>query len=215
LNEGRFHRHLQDIYAPLVVRYVDLMESSIGQSIHKGLEKENWKNKGQGCLTSEDMLWKLDALQTFIKNLHWPDEVFGDHLEHRLKQMASEMIEACATRITKHFSNWMNKGIMTAVMTAGTDYLLPTECCVMINVIVDCKMQALKLTGLSGSETYRYHAKLDTFLEKCLVDMNKQLVNKLQSVLDGLLKKLSRYDEGSFISSILSLTVNIESFSIF
>ena len=46
LNDGRFHRHLQDIFAPLVVRYVDLMESSIGQSIHKGFEKESWKNKG-------------------------------------------------------------------------------------------------------------------------------------------------------------------------
>jgi hypothetical protein len=46
LNDGRFHRHLQDVFAPLVVRYVDLMESSIGQSIHKGFEKENWKNRG-------------------------------------------------------------------------------------------------------------------------------------------------------------------------
>ncbi len=46
LNDGRFHRHLQDIFAPLVIRYVDLMESSIGQSIHKGFEKENWKPRG-------------------------------------------------------------------------------------------------------------------------------------------------------------------------
>lgn len=46
LSEGRFHRHIQDTFAPLVVRYVDLMESSIGQSIHKGFEKENWKNRG-------------------------------------------------------------------------------------------------------------------------------------------------------------------------
>jgi hypothetical protein len=44
------------------------------------------------------MLWKLDALQAFIKDLHWPDEMFGEHLENRLKQMASDMIEACATR---------------------------------------------------------------------------------------------------------------------
>jgi hypothetical protein len=92
------------------------MESSIGQSIHKGFEKENWKARGyvvlflslvaviyfrfnrQGCATSEDMLWKLDALQAFIKDLHWPDEIFAEHLEHRLKQMASDMIEACAAR---------------------------------------------------------------------------------------------------------------------
>lgn len=29
-----------------MVRYVDLMESSIAQSIHKGFEKEKWEIKG-------------------------------------------------------------------------------------------------------------------------------------------------------------------------
>lgn len=43
LCNGKFHKHLQDLYAPLVVRYVDLMESSISQSIHKGFERESWE----------------------------------------------------------------------------------------------------------------------------------------------------------------------------
>ena len=51
-----------------------------------------------GCATSEDMLWKLDALQSFIRELHWPEEVFADHLDHRLKLMAADMIEAAAKR---------------------------------------------------------------------------------------------------------------------
>jgi hypothetical protein len=46
LKNGRFHHQLQTIFAPLVVRYVDLMESSIAQSIHKGFEKERWDVKG-------------------------------------------------------------------------------------------------------------------------------------------------------------------------
>lgn len=46
LKNGRFHQHLRDTFAPLVVRYVDLMESSIAQSIHKGFEKERWEIKG-------------------------------------------------------------------------------------------------------------------------------------------------------------------------
>ncbi len=131
------------MFAPLVVRYVDLMESSIGQSIHKGFEKENWKNRGQGCLTSEDMLWKLDALQTFIKDLHWPNEVFAEHLENRLKQMASDMIEACSARVMKHFDSWMKKGIIILNTNSGTDYVFPHECCVMVNVIIDCKAQVI------------------------------------------------------------------------
>lgn len=43
LCNGKFHKHLQDLYAPLVVRYVDLMESSIAQSIHRGFERESWE----------------------------------------------------------------------------------------------------------------------------------------------------------------------------
>lgn len=46
LKGGRFHEHLRDTFAPLVVRYVDLMESSIAQSLHKGFEKERWEIKG-------------------------------------------------------------------------------------------------------------------------------------------------------------------------
>lgn len=46
LKGGRFHEHLRDTFAPLVVRYVDLMESSIAQSLQKGFEKERWEIKG-------------------------------------------------------------------------------------------------------------------------------------------------------------------------
>jgi calcium-dependent secretion activator len=59
----------------------------------------------------------------------------------------------------------------------------------------------------------RYHTKISEHLDKNLVEMNKQLVAKLVSVLDGLLKKLSRYDEGSFFSSILSVKSNLTSVS--
>ena len=46
LCSGKFHNNLRDMFAPQVVRYVDLMESSIAQSIHKGFEKEQWKIQG-------------------------------------------------------------------------------------------------------------------------------------------------------------------------
>lgn len=46
LRNGRFHQHLRDAFSPLVNRYVDLMESSISQSIIKGFEKERWEIKG-------------------------------------------------------------------------------------------------------------------------------------------------------------------------
>lgn len=46
LKLGVFHSNVKACFAPQVVRYVDLMESSIGQSIHRGYEKETWEMKG-------------------------------------------------------------------------------------------------------------------------------------------------------------------------
>jgi len=198
---GKFHNHLRDVFAPQVVRYVDLMESSIAQSIHKGFEKENWKPQGSGCATSEDMLWKLDALQSFIRDLHWPEEVFAEHLDHRLKLMAADMIEAAAKRTLKSFEAVLKRG------GKGTDYVLATEMLVMMNVVIDFKNQALKLCALhSGENMHQYHTKSDEFLDKVQVQMMKSLIDKLIDVLQNTLAKMSRYDEGSLFSSILSLT---------
>ena len=81
------------------------------------------------------MLWKLDALQSFIRDLHWPEEVFAEHLDHRLKLMAADMIEAAAKRTLSSFETILKRG------GKGTDYILPTEMLVMMNVIIDFKNQ--------------------------------------------------------------------------
>ena len=51
-----------------------------------------------GSGTSEDLFWKLEALQTFIRDLHWPEEEFAKHLDNRMKEMSSDMIENCVKR---------------------------------------------------------------------------------------------------------------------
>ncbi|XP_065165324.1 calcium-dependent secretion activator isoform X3 [Atheta coriaria] len=202
LKNGRFHQHLRDTFAPLVVRYVDLMESSIAQSIHKGFEKERWEIKGNGCATSEDLFWKLDALQSFIRDLHWPDQEFRTHLEQRLKLMACDMIESCIQRTETAFQQWLKKG----VNFISNDYILPGEICAMVNVILDAKNQSFKLCAVDGIDVHQYHAKIDDQIDKTMANMNTALINKLMSVLEATLSKLGRYDEGSLIGSILSFT---------
>uniref|UniRef100_A0AAX7U1Q6 Ca2+-dependent activator protein for secretion a n=1 Tax=Astatotilapia calliptera TaxID=8154 RepID=A0AAX7U1Q6_ASTCA len=198
LCNGKFHKHLQDLYAPLVVRYVDLMESSIAQSIHRGFERESWEpvkfayptsalcnymslstllpqiryfTNGSG--TSEDLFWKLDALQTFIRDLHWPEEEFGKHLETRLKLMSSDMIESCVKRTRTAFEAKLQRSSRT------TDFRVPQSICTMFNVMVDAKVQSAKL---------------------CAMDLG--LCSQI------VLTKLSRYDEGTLFSSFLSFTVS-------
>ncbi|XP_044742192.1 calcium-dependent secretion activator isoform X2 [Chrysoperla carnea] len=202
LKNGRFHQHLRDTFAPLVVRYVDLMESSIAQSIHKGFEKERWEIKGNGCATSEDLFWKLDALQSFIRDLHWPDMEFRQHLEQRLKLMACDMIESCIQRTESSFQQWLKK----SVTFISTDYVIPSEMCAMVNVILDAKNQSFKLCAVDGIDVHQYHTKIDDQIDKTLVNMNQGMISKLISVLEATLSKLSRYDEGSLIGSILSIT---------
>ncbi|XP_043234557.1 calcium-dependent secretion activator-like isoform X27 [Amphibalanus amphitrite] len=202
LKNGRFHQHLRDTFAPIVVRYVDLMESSIAQSIHKGFERERWELKGNGCSTSEDLFWKLDALQAFIRDLHWPDAEFGSHLEQRLKRMACDMIESCIQRTDQAYQQWLKKG----VGFVSTDYIVPTDMCAMINVILDAKNQSLKLCAVDGVDVHQYHTKIDDLIERTLSGMVSGLVAKLVSVLEAVIAKLGRYDEGSLIGSILSFT---------
>jgi hypothetical protein len=43
----------------------------------------------------------------------------------------------------KHYDGWMKKGIIILNTNSGTDYVFPHECCVMINVIIDCKAQVI------------------------------------------------------------------------
>ena len=205
LSGGAFHNLLRDSFAPMVVRYVDLMESSIAQSIHKGFEKEKWEAVGAGCATSEDMFWKLDALQTFIGDLHWPDEVLADHLDHRLKLMAADMIESSAKRVFGAFDAAMKKG------TKGADFVIPPEVCIQMSVVIDSKSQSLKLCAMESGDLHQYHTKIDEFLEKTFADMIQVVVGRLLSVLEMTMSKFSRYDEGSMLAPVLSLTGKLTS----
>ncbi|XP_078273043.1 calcium-dependent secretion activator 2 isoform X3 [Rhinoraja longicauda] len=201
LCNGKYHKHLQELFIPLVVRYIDLMESAIAQSIHKSFEQETWQPVKNGSSTSEDLFWKLDALQMFVYDLHWPDPEFSQHLDQRLKLMASDMIEACVKRTRVAFEVKMQK------LSKSTDLRIPSPVCTMFNVLVDAKKQSTKLCILEGAQEQQYHSKIDHLIEDTFKEMISLLVSKFVFVLEGVLSKLSRYDEGTFFSSILSFTV--------
>ncbi|XP_029288632.1 calcium-dependent secretion activator 1 isoform X4 [Cottoperca gobio] len=259
LCNGKFHKHLQDLYAPLVVRYVDLMESSIAQSIHKGFDRESWEpvksltsnlpnvnlpnvnlqipkvpnlpvpvaglsvnlpqmpsfstpswmaaiyDSDNGSGTSEDLFWKLDALQTFIRDLHWPEEEFAKHLESRIQLMSSNMIENCVKRTKMAFESKLTKS------SKSTDFRISPTLCTMFNVMVDAKDQSAKLCAMEMGQEKQYHTQIDELIEESVKDMIQFLVAKFAAILDGVLAKISRYDEGTLFSSFLSFTVKAAS----
>ncbi|XP_076012805.1 calcium-dependent secretion activator 1 isoform X12 [Genypterus blacodes] len=205
LCNGKFHKHLQDLYAPLVVRYVDLMESSIAQSIHKGFERESWEPVNNGSGTSEDLFWKLDALQTFIRDLHWPEEEFAKHLESRIQLMSSNMIENCVKRTRMAFESKLAKS------SKSTDFRISPTICTMFNVMVDAKDQSAKLCAMEMGQEKQYHTQIDELIEESVKDMIQLMVAKFVAILEGVLAKISRYDEGTLFSSFLSFTVKAAS----
>uniref|UniRef100_A0A8C4NR80 Ca2+-dependent activator protein for secretion b n=1 Tax=Dicentrarchus labrax TaxID=13489 RepID=A0A8C4NR80_DICLA len=259
LCNGKFHKHLQDLYAPLVVRYVDLMESSIAQSIHKGFDRESWEpvksltsnlpnvnlpnvnlqipkvpnlpvpvaglsvnlpqmpsfstpswmaaiyDSDNGSGTSEDLFWKLDALQTFIRDLHWPEEEFAKHLESRIQLMSSNMIENCVKRTRMAFESKLTKS------SKSTDFRISPTLCTMFNVMVDAKDQSAKLCAMEMGQEKQFHTQIDELIEESVKDMIQLLVAKFVAILEGVLAKISRYDEGTLFSSFLSFTVKAAS----
>uniref|UniRef100_A0A9J8AKR3 Ca2+-dependent activator protein for secretion b n=1 Tax=Cyprinus carpio carpio TaxID=630221 RepID=A0A9J8AKR3_CYPCA len=259
LCNGKFHKHLQDLYAPLVVRYVDLMESSIAQSIHRGFERESWEpvksltsnlpnvnlpnvnlqipkvpnlpvpvaglsvnlpqmpsfstpswmaaiyDSDNGSGTSEDLFWKLDALQTFIRDLHWPEEEFAKHLDNRMKLMSSDMIETSVKRTRAAFESKLAKS------SRSTDFRIPLSLCTMFNVMVDAKDQSAKLCAMEIGQEKQYHSQIDDLIEESVKDMISLLVAKFVVILESVLAKISRYDEGTLFSSFLSFTVKAAS----
>ncbi|XP_036957207.1 calcium-dependent secretion activator 1 isoform X1 [Acanthopagrus latus] len=259
LCNGKFHKHLQDLYAPLVVRYVDLMESSIAQSIHKGFDRESWEpvksltsnlpnvnlpnvnlqipkvpnlpvpvaglsvnlpqmpsfstpswmaaiyDSDNGSGTSEDLFWKLDALQTFIRDLHWPEEEFAKHLESRIQLMSSNMIENCVKRTRMAFESKLTKS------SKSTDFRISPTLCTMFNVMVDAKDQSAKLCAMEMGQEKQFHSQIDELIEESVKDMIQLLVAKFVAILEGVLAKISRYDEGTLFSSFLSFTVKAAS----
>uniref|UniRef100_A0A8D3B6R3 Ca2+-dependent activator protein for secretion b n=1 Tax=Scophthalmus maximus TaxID=52904 RepID=A0A8D3B6R3_SCOMX len=264
LCNGKFHKHLQDLYAPLVVRYVDLMESSIAQSIHKGFERESWEpvksltsnlpnvnlpnvnlqipkvpnlpvpvaglsvnlpqmpsfstpswmaaiyDSDNGSGTSEDLFWKLDALQTFIRDLHWPEEEFAKHLESRIQLMSSNMIENCVKRgrMTDRSRNTLRMAFESKLTKSSksTDFRISPTLCTMFNVMVDAKDQSAKLCAMEMGQEKQFHSQIDELIEESVKDMIQLLVAKFVAILESVLAKISRYDEGTLFSSFLSFT---------
>ncbi|KAF7633095.1 hypothetical protein Mgra_00007524 [Meloidogyne graminicola] len=194
LRMGPFHRKLVEQFEPMVKHYIDLMENSIASSIDKNFLKEKWEVRKDGCSTSEDIYWKLDALHGFIQDLNWPAEIFAMELQGRMRSLASEMISRCACCTYQCFDQFMQR------IKKSLDWILPSEVCVMVNVVFASKARAAKLNG----NEHAFYA-LDDTLDTMLADMCTIIEEKLLSILEFTLSRLARYDEGNPIGALLSM----------
>ncbi|XP_075258532.1 calcium-dependent secretion activator 2-like isoform X2 [Convolutriloba macropyga] len=225
LRNGKFHTQMCDLFAPQLIRYVDLMETSIAQSTQKDFDKEKWitpderrnQHKGggggadpmggvepRGSIASDNLIHKLCALQDFMQDINWPDLEFRDHLDQRLKLLAADMIDQAVKKTKTHFDNHIAKG------GTGTGYLIPNSICVMINCLLDCDQKADKLTR-GRQDSNQYHAQVPELIRTTLSDCKTSIAEKLDAVLESTLSSLARYDETNVLSSVFTFTTNIKS----
>lgn len=190
-----------------MIRYVDLMENSIAQSLHRAFEKEKWAavspsgpltatvggtgggasgvspaagqtagggggttGAGSGgslsataaayhCACTEQLYWKLGALQQFVQRLHWPGEDIAKHLQQRLRQMACEMLQAALTRTMCAFADCKRRHTLTGVsarFASPTEFILPVEMCAQINAVLETRNQSLRLCLFDGVDTVSF-----------------------------------------------------------
>lgn len=141
-----------------------------------------------GCSTSEDIYWKLDALQGFIQDLNWPEEEFAKYLQVRMRNLASEMISKCASWSVQSFFIFLAHLYFSFSSTyqcfdqfmqrakKSLDWTLPCETCVMINVMFASKTRATKLSASNENTFAGMHyggaqSQLDDTLDTMLADM--------------------------------------------
>ena len=67
--------------------------------------------------------------------------------------MACDMIDSCIKRTDASFQNHLKKGILLN----PTDYIVPTEICAMINVVLDAKNQSFKLCAVDGVDVVSFN----------------------------------------------------------
>ncbi|XP_015760961.1 PREDICTED: calcium-dependent secretion activator 1-like [Acropora digitifera] len=156
----------------------------------------------EGCRSSEELFWKLTVLQQFIAELNWPDEVLASHLMKRLKLMASDMVQSCVKRTKVSFEKWLKSNKFSV------DLVVSRTVCVMFNVVIQAKRQSRFLCAREESENteYCYHSDVYVFLKEVIAEMTSSIILKLNEVIESLLSKLARYDQGSILAPVLSLS---------
>lgn len=91
--------------------------------------------------------------------------------------MACDMIESCITRTDQAFQHWLKKG----TGFVSTDYVLPSEMCAMVNVILDAKNQSFKLCAVDGVDVVSCYSSLTAVKDCTCCGYLQELFNHINS----------------------------------
>lgn len=151
----KFKAYLCDTFKPKLLRYIDIMESTLTRMLFKAFEKDGQVN----CtLINEQLFIKLDGLQKFVLiQLRWPDDHLAEQLHQRLKLIAYELCDSSVQRTLQAFQQLERKSNKwTATSTAS--YSAPVEMIQMINLVLETRNRSLKLCTFNSFDQVGFSA---------------------------------------------------------
>uniref|UniRef100_A0A5K3EG22 PH domain-containing protein n=1 Tax=Mesocestoides corti TaxID=53468 RepID=A0A5K3EG22_MESCO len=179
------------------------------------------------CHTVGILVFRLYALKDFIAELGWPERTKAASWIEATRTMCSNLLREAAKRILVELDSHLRQS------NKSTEFVVPLECFTMINTITAIRMQLFPLcnqhespvTGdvqqgsksdspadlsISQPTSARMYTETEAFLEGIHRQMSVILTDHLSFVLNTVLNRLARYDEGNLISSILTLTKPVD-----
>ena len=207
---GSFHIWLCDQFAPITIRYFDLIENNILNGLKRGIKQENWVYiPNVGCSASGDILWKIETLWNLIAELSWPQLEFARHLNARLLKITNRCVYTICALASHNFISIENEKI-------SFDARLSDSHTSMLCTMVHCREFIEKMLLLVRSEEFGLDQNgqkddIDKFKE--IVEYCDEQINKAEKILrksvfekmfEVLLNKMNKFDEGGIISSVFS-----------
>ncbi|CAH8512958.1 unnamed protein product [Schistosoma intercalatum] len=175
----------------------------------------------QTCQTVIELLWRLYKLKKFIHELNWPQSVLAEALDERVCILCAQMLREVVKRTLIELESLVRKCAKTV------DLILPLECFTMLNTISELRAHLFSLchptdpvnmvinnTSNNITRSHRQsvrnatqlHMETQEFFESVQKNMMVIIIDHCMIILNGVLKKLTRFDENKLFSSILVLT---------
>ncbi|CAH8490899.1 unnamed protein product [Schistosoma turkestanicum] len=183
----------------------------------------------QTCQTVIELLWRLYKLKRFIHELNWPQTILAETFDDRVCILCAQMLREAVKRTLIELEALIRKCAKTV------DLILPLECYTMLNTISELRAhlfslcQPMNQVNVINSNTSnnnnnsnnnnmsrlhrqptrnatQLHMETQEFFESIQKNMMIIIVDHCMIILNGVLKKLTRFDENKLFSSILVLT---------
>nr|CAH8843558.1 unnamed protein product [Trichobilharzia regenti] len=190
----------------------------------------------QTCQTVIDLLWRLYKLKRFVQELNWPQANIADALDERVRVLCAQMLREAVKRTLIELESMVRKCSKTVdlILPLECYTMLNTISELRAHLFILCQpvKQGSLLNNTITTNTnnnnnnssinncdnsgwsYRspirnanqLHMETQEFFENVQRNMMVIIIDQFMTVLNGVLKKLTRFDENKLLSSILVLT---------